>query len=214
MCIHDVRAAARALGGAACSRDGIACPGSDHSQADRSPGGRLAPGSPDVFFIFSHAAIRFANAGISPCAARACALAPTPCHAPPKINQHPFLDEEQHAKHMMFARSIWDVAKAAKGIRILLLTAVSCCRILLPPLPLRLLHQHLRCTLRLELRRTEQLLRIVQLLPAALTRRVGLVLEIEGSEIVIGDLERTSAIPQFRWVVPSTFRDGAQAKRL
>ena len=112
---HDVRATARALGGAACSRDGIACPGSDHSQADRSPGVRLAPGSPDVFFIFSHAAIRFANAGISPCAARACALASTSCHAPPKINQHPFLDEEQPAKHMMFARSIWDMAKSAKG---------------------------------------------------------------------------------------------------
>jgi hypothetical protein len=120
-----MRVAARARGGDVCGRDGIACPGSDHSQADRSPGVRLAPGSPDVFFIFSHAAIRFANAGISPGAARACALASTSCHAPPKINQHPFLDEEQHAKHMMFARSIWDVAKSAKGIRILLHTAVS-----------------------------------------------------------------------------------------
>jgi hypothetical protein len=173
----------------------VACPGSGHSQADRSSGARLAPGSPDVFFIFSHAAIRFANAGISPCAARACALASTSCHAPAKINQHPFLDEEQHAKHMMFARSIWDVVKSAKGIRILFHTAVS----LLPhsssASPLALLHQHLRYALRLGLRRTEQLLRIVQLLPAALTRRFGFVLEIKGSEIVIGGPERTPAIP-------------------
>ena len=100
-------------------------------------------------------------------------------HAMPcanEIKQHPFLEWEQHAKHKMFSRSIWDVAKVAKGIRILLLTAVSCCRILLPPLPLRLLHQHLRYALRLELRRTEQSLRIVQLLPAALTRSSSLVL--------------------------------------
>ena len=89
-----------------------------------------------------------------------------------------------------------------------------CYRILLPPLPLRLLHQHLRYALRLGLRRIEQLLRIVQLLPAALTRRFGLVLEIKGSEIVIGGPERTSAIPQLRWLVPSTFRDDARAKRL
>ena len=68
-------------------------------------------------------------------------------------------------------RLIWDVAKVAKGIRILLLTAVSCCRILLPPLPLRLRHRHLRCTLRLELRRTEHLLRI------ALTRALVLSLK-------------------------------------
>jgi hypothetical protein len=62
-------------------------------------------------------------------------LAPS-VHAMPcanEIKQHPFLEEEQHAKHKMFSHSIWDVAKAAKGIRILLLTAVSC-RILLPPL--------------------------------------------------------------------------------
>lgn len=47
-------------------------------------------------------------------------------HAMPcanEIKQHPFLEEEQHAKHKMFSRSIWDVANVAKGIRILLLTA-------------------------------------------------------------------------------------------
>ena len=59
-------------------------------------------------------------------------------HAMPcanEIKQHPLLEEQQHAKHKMFSHSIWDVAKAAKGIRILLLTGVSCCPILLPPLP-------------------------------------------------------------------------------
>ena len=70
---------------------------------------------------------------------RALGLAPgvhaTPCAN--EIKQRPFLAEEQRAKHKMFSRLIWDVAKVAKGIRILLLTAVSCCRILLPPLPLQ-----------------------------------------------------------------------------
>ena len=53
----------------------------------------------------------------------------------------------------MFSRLIWDVAKVAKGIRILLLTAVS----LLPhsssasPVAADG-HQHLRYALRLELR--------------------------------------------------------------
>lgn len=109
----------------------VVCPGSGHSQADRSSGARLAPGSPDVFFIFSPAGDPFCECGIT--FVRGSGLPSV--HAMPcanEIKQHPFLEEEQHAKHKMFSRSIWDVAKAAKGIRILLPTAVSCCRILLP----------------------------------------------------------------------------------
>jgi hypothetical protein len=147
----------------------IACPGSGHSQADRSSGARLAPGSPDVFFIFSPAGDPFGECGITFVRGSGLRLASTPCAN--EIKQRPFLEEEQRAKHKMFSRLIWDVAKVAKGIRILLLTAVSCCRILLPPLPLRLRHRHLRCTLRLELRRTEHLLRI------ALTRALVLSLK-------------------------------------
>src|SRR6185295_14909474 len=57
----------------------IACPGSGHSQADRSSGVRLAPGSPDVFFIFSPAGDPFGECGITFVRGSGLRLASTPC---------------------------------------------------------------------------------------------------------------------------------------
>jgi putative DNA primase/helicase len=112
----DVRAAARALGGDVSGRDGVVCPGPGHSRADRSLSVRLVPDSEDGFVVYSHAGDPIPDCkdyvrerlGIAPW---------RPGQQPgtrPQIKSHPPLPD-QHAKHMSFARSIWDATKPAKG---------------------------------------------------------------------------------------------------
>jgi putative DNA primase/helicase len=114
----DVRAAARALGGDVSGRDGIVCPGPGHSRSDRSLSIRLLPDSEDGFVVYSHAGDSIQDCkdyvrerlGITP-------WRPGQQRAPgtrPQIKSHPPVPD-QHAKHMSFARSIWDAAKPAKG---------------------------------------------------------------------------------------------------
>jgi len=116
MHIHDVRAAARALGGDVCGRDGVVCPGPGHSHRDRSLSVRLVPGSEDGFVVYSHA-----GDPIHQCkdhVRERLGLAPwRPRHRDgPKIRRHaPAPVPEQHAKHLSYARSVWDATKPAKG---------------------------------------------------------------------------------------------------
>jgi hypothetical protein len=52
---HDVRAAARALGGDVSGRDGLVCPGPGHSHEDRSLSVKFDPAAPDGFVVHSFA---------------------------------------------------------------------------------------------------------------------------------------------------------------
>ena len=114
----DVRAAARALGGDVSGRDSVVCPGPGHSHRDRSLSVRLVPGNEDGFICYSHA-----GDPIPECrdhVRERLGFAPwRPRHrdsARPTVRRHvPELSAEQHAKHLSFARSIWDAAKPAKG---------------------------------------------------------------------------------------------------
>jgi putative DNA primase/helicase len=117
--MHDVRAIARALGGDVLGRDRILCPGPGHSSADRSLSIRLVPGSPDGFIVYSHA-----DDPVAVCkdyVRERLGLAPwRPRHRGddhrPQIRRHaPEPQSEQHAKHLGFARSIWEATKPAKG---------------------------------------------------------------------------------------------------
>jgi putative DNA primase/helicase len=144
---HDVRAAARALGGDIVGRDQISCPGPGHSPRDRSLAVRfvadgfivhshanddwqacrdhvsarlgldsqrpVVPGSEDGFVVYSHAGdpIRDCKDHVR----ERLGLAPWR-EARPSIRRHvPEPTAEQHAKHLSYARSIWDAAKPAKG---------------------------------------------------------------------------------------------------
>jgi len=109
----------RALGGDVLGRDRILCPGPGHSGADRSLSIRLVPGSADGFIVYSHA-----HDPVAVCkdyVRERLGLAPwRPRHRGddhrPEIRRHaPEPQSEQHAKHLMYARSIWDAAKPAKG---------------------------------------------------------------------------------------------------
>jgi putative DNA primase/helicase len=112
----DVRAAARTLGGDVSGRDSIVCPGPGHSQRDRSLSVRLVPDSEDGFVVYSHA-----GDPVPDCkdhVRELLGLAPwRPRHRDgPKIRQHiPEPPIEQYAKHLSYARSIWDASKPAKG---------------------------------------------------------------------------------------------------
>jgi putative DNA primase/helicase len=113
---HDVRAAARALGGDVSGRDSIVCPGPGHSERDRSLSVRLIRGSEGGFLVYSHAgdSIRECKDHVR----ERLGLAPwRPRHrARSNIRRHiPEPPTEQHAKHLSYARSIWDAAKPAKG---------------------------------------------------------------------------------------------------
>jgi RecA-family ATPase len=55
MHMHDVRAAARALGGDVSGRDGVVCPGPGHSRQDRSLSVSFDPTAPDGFVVHSFA---------------------------------------------------------------------------------------------------------------------------------------------------------------
>jgi Toprim domain len=115
----DVRAAARALGGDVSGRDGVVCPGPGHSPRDRSLSVRISPYSPDGFIVFSHAGDPIPDCkdhvrqrlGLAPWRPR------RGDEVRPKMKHHAPLpsSEERHAKHMGFARSIWDATKPAKG---------------------------------------------------------------------------------------------------
>jgi hypothetical protein len=81
---HDVRAAARALGGDVSGRDSIVCPGPGHSERDRSLSVRLIRGSEGGFSSIAtpvtpsaSAKITFANGWASRRGGLAIALAPT-----------------------------------------------------------------------------------------------------------------------------------------
>jgi putative DNA primase/helicase len=112
----DTRTAARLLGGDVSGRDSIVCPGPGHSRRDRSLSVRLVPGSEDGFVVYSHAGdpIRECKDHVR----ERLGLAPwRPRHRDsPKIRRHvPEPPGEQHARHLSYARSIWDAAKPAKG---------------------------------------------------------------------------------------------------
>jgi putative DNA primase/helicase len=112
----DTRTAARLLCGDVSGHDSIVCPGPGHSQHDRSLSVRLVPGSQDSFIVYSHAGDPIADCkdhvrerlGLPPW---------RPHHRDsPKIRRHtPEPPAEQHAKHLSYARSIWDATKPAKG---------------------------------------------------------------------------------------------------
>jgi putative DNA primase/helicase len=114
----DVRAAARALGGEISGRDGVVCPGPGHSRHDRSLSVRFDPSAPHGFVVYSHA-----GDSILDCKDHVRESLGLPLwrprrddEAPPKIRRHmPVPPIEQHAKHLSYARSIWDAAKPAKG---------------------------------------------------------------------------------------------------
>jgi putative DNA primase/helicase len=110
----DVRAAARALGGDVSGRDSIVCPGPGHSQRDRSLSVRLVPGSGEGFIVYSHA-----GDPVPDCkdhVRERLGLAPWRPRHRDSIRRHiPEPPAEQHAKHLSFARSIWEAAKPAKG---------------------------------------------------------------------------------------------------
>jgi putative DNA primase/helicase len=114
----DVRAAARTLGGDVSGRDGVACPGPGHSRQDRSLSVRFDPTAPDGFVVYSHAGDPIPDCkdhvrerlGIAPWRPR------NRDAIRPEIRRHiPQPPAEQHAKHLSYARSIWDAAKPAKG---------------------------------------------------------------------------------------------------
>jgi Toprim domain len=114
----DTRTAARLLCGDVSGRDSIVCPGPGHSQRDRSLSVRLVPGSEDGFVVYSHAGDPIPDCkdyvrerlGVAPWRPR------RGDSVRPKIRRHiPDPPAEQHAKHLSYARSIWDAAKPAKG---------------------------------------------------------------------------------------------------
>jgi putative DNA primase/helicase len=114
----DVRAAARALGGDISGRDGVICPGPGHSRQDRSLSVRFDSTAPDGFVVFSHAGDPIGDCkdyvrerlGLAPFRPR------RPTELRPEIRRHvPAPSSEQHAKHLSFARSIWDAAQPVKG---------------------------------------------------------------------------------------------------
>jgi putative DNA primase/helicase len=118
MHIHDVRAAARALDGDVSGRDGVLCPGPGHSRQDRSLSVRFDPSAPNGFVVYSHAGDPIADCKDH--VRERLGLAPwRPRHrdnARPTIRRHvPEPPADQHAKHLSFARSIWEAAKPAKG---------------------------------------------------------------------------------------------------
>src|SRR5262245_22124108 len=114
----DVREAAHALGGDVSGGDSLVCPGPGHSHQDRSLSVRFDPSAPDGFVVYSHA-----GDPIHDCkdhVRERLGLAPwRPRHHDSertKIRRHvPEPPAEQKAKHLMYARSIWDAAKPAKG---------------------------------------------------------------------------------------------------
>jgi putative DNA primase/helicase len=113
----DVRAVARALGGDVSGRDSVVCPGPGHSQRDRSLSVRLVPGNENGFVVYSHAGDPIADCKDH--VRERLGLAPwSPRHRDgtrSKIRQHiPEPPTEQHAKHLSYARSIWDAAKPVK----------------------------------------------------------------------------------------------------
>jgi hypothetical protein len=114
----DARTAARLLCGDVSGRGSIVCPGPGHSHRDRSLSVRLVPGSQDGFIVYSHAGDPIAackdhvreRLGLPRWRPRHCDT------VRPKIRRHlPEPQTEQHAKHLSYARSIWDAAKPAKG---------------------------------------------------------------------------------------------------
>jgi putative DNA primase/helicase len=115
----DVRAAARALGGDISGRDGVVCPGPGHSRQDRSLSVRFEPSAPDGFVVYSHA-----GDSVLDCKDHVRERLGLPLWSPrrgdaatpPKIRRHmPVPMADQHAKHLSYARSIWDAARPAKG---------------------------------------------------------------------------------------------------
>jgi putative DNA primase/helicase len=114
----DARTAARVLGGDVSGRDSIVCPGPGHSRRDRSLSVRLVPDSEDGFVVYSHAGDPIADCKDH--VRERLGLAPwRPRHRDnvrPTIRRHvPEPPAEQHAKHLSFARSIWEAAKPANG---------------------------------------------------------------------------------------------------
>jgi putative DNA primase/helicase len=114
--MHDVRAIAHTLGGDVLGRDSVVCPGPGHSPRDRSLSVKLVPSHPDGFVVYSHADdpvplcrdhVR-RRLGMTPWRPQRSALQAARVHAP-------LAEPERHAKHLMFARSIWDACKPAKG---------------------------------------------------------------------------------------------------
>ncbi len=113
-----VRAAARALGGDISGRNGVVCPGPGHSRQDRSLSVRFDPSAPDGFVVYSHA-----GDSVLDCKDHVRERLGLPLwrprrgdDAPSKIRRHiPEPPPEQHAKHLGYARSIWDAAKPPKG---------------------------------------------------------------------------------------------------
>jgi putative DNA primase/helicase len=117
MSATDLRRMATALGGEITGGQ-ILCPGPGHSHRDRSLSVRLVPGSEDGFIVYSHAGDPIADCKDH--VRERLGLAPwRPRHrdnASPTIRRHaPAPPAEQHAKHLSYARSIWDAAKPAKG---------------------------------------------------------------------------------------------------
>src|SRR5262249_33097309 len=112
------RAAAHALGGDVSGRDAVVCPGPGHSHQDRSLSVRIDPSAPDGFVVYSHA-----GDSVPDCKDYVREKLGLPLWRPhrsdraaPKIRRHiPEPTTEQHAKHLSYARSIWDAAKPAKG---------------------------------------------------------------------------------------------------
>jgi putative DNA primase/helicase len=109
-----VRNLARSLDGDVAGPDSIVCPGPGHSRADRSLSIRLVSGNEDGFIVYSHAGDPIPDCkdhvrkrtGIAPWRPGRTRRRPIKVHPP---------SPDQHAKHMSFARSIWDATKPAKG---------------------------------------------------------------------------------------------------
>lgn len=99
-------------------RDAVVCPGPGHSHQDRSLSVRFDPSAPDGFVVYSHA-----GDSVPDCKDHVREKLGLPLwrphrgdRAPAKIRRHiPAPPAVQHAKHLTFARSIWDAAKPAKG---------------------------------------------------------------------------------------------------
>jgi putative DNA primase/helicase len=121
--IADLRSLACALGGEVSGRQVLA-PGPGHSHRDRSISIRIEPNAPDGFIVYSFAGDdplvckdyireRLGLAQWRP------GSSPAPTISRPRPRPVPVESdaelERRNAKHLMFARSIWDAAKSAKG---------------------------------------------------------------------------------------------------